>query len=194
MPGSVSRTYTRPAALATSTASKTDAEIPAESSMSDGPRRIRARSNRRDTLARRDTPGQRRSSNGGVGQYRQEAKFMQREVALKCTSRAGIRWGGERDERLPLARLAFAKAHVSGRPMRDSSAHRPNPHGGFAYWFCLLSCHEKSIVAERESAQLRYESRFRSVGIPSMKIFLTVPGCSHTFQVKSVGKNWGKNG
>jgi len=44
---------------------------------------------------------------------------MQREVALKCTSRAGIRWGGERDERLPLARLAFVKAHVSGRPMRD---------------------------------------------------------------------------
>ena len=44
---------------------------------------------------------------------------MQREVALKCTSRAGIRWGGERDERLPLARLAFAKAQVSGRRMRD---------------------------------------------------------------------------
>ena len=44
---------------------------------------------------------------------------MQREVALKCTSRAGIRWGGERDERLTLARLALAKAQVSGRRMRD---------------------------------------------------------------------------
>ena len=49
-------------------------------------------------------------------------------------------------------------------------------------------------LAERESAQPIYEEDLALLHSPSMKMFLTVPCCSHTFQVQSVGNKWGKNG